>query len=242
MIFGWLRRKNAEGNLRFSCGFVDVERFEGGVRSVPLSARDMRVVEWRNTEPHWRVTIRGVNAPARLLHPSANVVTDAAVRNALERVVGFREHVFQPHEIDVADGALRVSWNGSGVVRWHWKELETEVFALADALRAVGATTTACPSCGEALRDRGGLASCDACRGRLIAGDVARERVFDPRGIDPGALKDASVGRGLVARCPSCGHPMAPVLVDDVVVDVCKGCGALWCDAGEHARLMGGLT
>lgn len=241
MIFGWLRRMNAEAILRGPCGFLDVERFDGGVRSLPLNASDMRVVEWRRVEPEWHFFVRGVNAPTMLLHPSANVVADDAVWAALARVVSFREPYHQLVEVQIADNALCISWNGFVDLHERWKELESEVLALADALRAVGAATTTCPSCGTALRDRGGLASCDACKGRLIAGDVASERVFDPRGIDPGALKDASVGRGLVARCPSCAHPMAPVLIDDVVADVCKGCGALWCDAGEHARLMGGL-
>jgi hypothetical protein len=242
VIFAWLRRKSAEATLRDQCGFVDVERFDGGVRSLALSPRDARVVEWRDTAPHWRMSIQGVNAPALLLYPSANEVSNDVVRKAVEGVVRFREPYPSPEvfEIDVADGALRVSWNGfhagdDGAERW--KEYEARVLAL-----ALGADATACPSCRTPLRDRGGLASCDACKGRLIASDVARERIFDPRGIDPGVLKDASVGRGLVARCPSCAHPMAPVLVDDTVVDVCRGCGALWCDAGEHARLMGGMT
>lgn len=246
MIFAWLKRRRAAAEIVRTCGFVDVEHFDGGVRSVPLSARDARVVEWRTTDPHWCMSIRGVNAPARLLHPSANVIQDDMARAALARLLQFFVHSQPPDEIEVVDGWLRVTWARfsmvSHLVSPRWGEFESLVLALANAVRVVGGTATLCPSCGAALSDRGGVASCDACNGKLITGDLARERVFDPRNIAPGALKDASVGRGLVARCPSCAHPMAPVLVDDVVVDVCKGCGALWCDAGEHARLMGGMT
>jgi Zn-finger nucleic acid-binding protein len=241
-MFGWLRRRKAASTLRDVCGFVDVERFNGGVRSVPLSVRDARVVSWSDDDK-WKLSIRGVNAPSRLLHPSANTIVDDTARTALDALL----RSYPPHEVEVVDGALAVTFER---LPEDWHGCESAVLALADALRVVGAATTsattaataACPTCGAALRDRGGLASCNACKGRLVAGDVARERIFDPRNIDPGTLKDASVGRGLVARCPSCAHPMAPVLVDDVVVDVCKGCGALWCDEGEHARLMGGMT
>ena len=45
MIFGWLRRRSATRALRDVCGFVDTERFERGVRSIPLSERDARVVD-----------------------------------------------------------------------------------------------------------------------------------------------------------------------------------------------------
>ena len=233
MIFAWLKRRSATRALRDVCGFVDTERFERGVRSIPLSERDARMVSWSDDD-RWRLSIRGVNAPSRMLYPSADSVVDGAARAALERVLRHR-----PHEVETTDGALVVTFEQ---FPRDWNECESDVLALADSVRALGASTVLCPSCGATLREGGGLASCGACKGRLIAGDVARERIFDPRSIDPGTLKDASVGRGLVARCPSCGHPMAPVLIDDVVVDVCKGCGALWCDEGEHARLMGGMT
>jgi hypothetical protein len=239
MIFAWLRRRAAQAALRDVCGFVDVDVRDGVVRSKPLSASDARAVEYRSANDQWRISILGVNAPARMLHPSANAIVDDKVRAALDVVLRHK-----PHEVETADGALVVTFVSTLPDRWN--SFDSDVLALADAVRSLGAVAsaaaTSCPSCGVALRDRGGEAACSACRGKLITGDVARERIFDPRGIDPGALKDASVGRGLVARCPACAHAMAPVLLDDVVVDVCRGCGALWCDADEHARLMGGLA
>lgn len=228
MVFAWLRRRAALAELREVCGVVEHERIGDLVRAAAPAC----VVEWRRGE--WRALAReNVAAPARMLHPSAASLEDDAARTALANVV---RH--EPHAVEIADGVVCATFLGA--LPRAWDEFERDLTALAASLRGIAtALALACPSCDAPLRERAGEASCSTCRGRLVLGDVARERIFDPRNIAPGALKDASVGRGIVARCPSCTSSMAPVLVDDVVVDVCRGCGALWCDEGEYTRLAG---
>jgi Transcription factor zinc-finger len=98
-----------------------------------------------------------------------------------------------------------------------------------------------CPVCEDeelVAKQASGEQACMACNGRLLAPDRARDLVFMPRGITPGALKAVGTGQGVAQSCPSCGGAMRPVLVDDDVIDVCLHCGAVWCDEEELPRLL----
>jgi Zn-finger nucleic acid-binding protein len=98
-----------------------------------------------------------------------------------------------------------------------------------------------CPVCEDeelVAKQASGEQACAACKGCLLAPDRARDLVFMPRGITPGALKAVGTGQGVAQSCPSCGGAMRPVLVDDDVIDVCLHCGAVWCDEDELPRLL----
>ncbi len=40
-------------------------------------------------------------------------------------------------------------------------------------------------------------------------------------------------------NCPRCGNGMNEVTRHDVIVDVCPGCGGIWLDKGELAKITG---
>ncbi len=97
-----------------------------------------------------------------------------------------------------------------------------------------------CPLCIDAILTEDtilGERRCQSCRGVLLSPERAQQLIYAPRGLTPGALTAVGTGRGVVERCLACSAGMRPVAVDDVVVDVCLRCGALWCDAGELARV-----
>ncbi len=103
-----------------------------------------------------------------------------------------------------------------------------------------------CPSCRMVFLDppAGELAEreCTRCGGRLLDRDAVRRVVLEPLGKTPGDLSEAARGaKGDGSVCPSCARAMAPVLLsDDVIIDLCVGCGASWLDEGELARLSQG--
>jgi len=39
--------------------------------------------------------------------------------------------------------------------------------------------------------------------------------------------------------CPRCGNEMSEVVKHSVVIDVCAGCGGMWLDKGEMAKIVG---
>jgi hypothetical protein len=53
------------------------------------------------------------------------------------------------------------------------------------------------------------------------------------RGVDPFTLKDAPARARGAAVCAACATRMTPVRLDGFIVDLCRGCGALFLDEGE---------
>lgn len=94
---------------------------------------------------------------------------------------------------------------------------------------------------GGRLADDGDTLLCPMCSGRVLRPTLVTEHVLQPRGLGPGDLKDAAGERGLVHRCPLCSTAMAPVLIDDDIVDFCRGCGAVFVDVGEASALTRGV-
>lgn len=39
-------------------------------------------------------------------------------------------------------------------------------------------------------------------------------------------------------KCPRCNIYMKKLKKKDVIIDVCKKCGGMWVDAGEHEKLL----
>ncbi len=52
-------------------------------------------------------------------------------------------------------------------------------------------------------------------------------------------MYDDRVRGGAEMECPKCSGEMVGVVVDDVTVDQCEGCGGMWFDLGEVASLDG---
>jgi hypothetical protein len=97
-----------------------------------------------------------------------------------------------------------------------------------------------CPVDASALRAHGaaGEHECPTCSGRLLERDAVRQFVLDPLGKSPGDLKQAADGaQGADVLCAVCSQPTSPVFLEDVIVDLCTSCGAMWLDEGELSAL-----
>lgn len=83
--------------------------------------------------------------------------------------------------------------------------------------------------------------ACPNCRGRFLGPDAVRRLLVDEMGLAPGELKEAAA-RGSTAPlvCPSCSTRMSPVLLGELIVDLCTGCGSLWLDEQELTLLSKG--
>ncbi len=84
-----------------------------------------------------------------------------------------------------------------------------------------------------------GEAVCVSCRGRHLPLEVAEAVFADGLGLTPGDLK-AKMGDYAQMSCAQCRGDMHALVLEDVVVDVCKGCGAAFFDAHELERVSGG--
>jgi len=98
-----------------------------------------------------------------------------------------------------------------------------------------------CPRCGKGgLLEGEGVAGgrgCPACGGVFLS-EAHTDDVLVRLGLDKSMARELineMSKRGL--DCVECGQPMAALPLKGVQVDLCKGCGGLWLDAGELARL-----
>jgi hypothetical protein len=100
-----------------------------------------------------------------------------------------------------------------------------------------------CESCHvRAFRHRAGplLESvCSACRRRFFP-PASAKKLFAELGLDVASLKETRTDERLPDRCPGCEHRMSRAHVEDVELELCPGCGAMWLDEGELDRLSGG--
>src|SRR3954466_981986 len=83
---------------------------------------------------------------------------------------------------------------------------------------------------------------CGTCNGRFLAPDAVERVVVDENGISHATLRELITlfkAKDRIA-CPSCATKMSPLVVHDVRVDLCTGCGGPWLDAGELTKLAHG--
>lgn len=170
------------------------------------------------------------------------------VRFLLSRL---RKRAWSLKQVGVSSSTLSVVGNDRGIATredlWARFEAAAELVRLVDGLFDDGGPRRLpCPSCRVITLDppAGELAEreCPRCGGRLLDKEAVRSVLLEPNDKTPGDVKEAALGaRGSGVVCPSCSRTMAPVLVgDDVIVDVCTGCGAAFLDEGELAALSEG--
>lgn len=90
------------------------------------------------------------------------------------------------------------------------------------------------------LKNDGEVWRCPACAGAVLSPSLVLDHVLGPRGLGPGDLKENAGRGGRAQDCPLCSTAMAPVLIDDDIIDFCRGCGAMFVDDGEAEALTGG--
>lgn len=105
-------------------------------------------------------------------------------------------------------------------------------------------TPAPCPRCGLVLYlNVGELCEsvCAHCRGRFLPPSAVEHLVHGQLGISMVVLRElAGHFAGPRLTCPECRSFMNPMKLRNIPLDVCLGCGGLWCDAGEFLRLSEG--
>jgi Zn-finger nucleic acid-binding protein len=98
-----------------------------------------------------------------------------------------------------------------------------------------------CPSCQEPLHRRQGRHRedvCPGCGGSFFSGVLAGPLLLERFDVTPGTVADARGSAGRAGPCPGCAQAMRPVLINDVIADVCGGCGGVWLDSDEREALL----
>ena len=126
------------------------------------------------------------------------------------------------------------------VIPWHSRrglEAPAPVALLADPSRPPGPAGRrgACPRCDADLD----LRRCPAGHGQLFDA-VETEVVLERAHLSLELVKElATVDGASRIVCAGCGGTARELRLRGVLVDLCVGCGALWCDPGELRRLEG---
>lgn len=126
------------------------------------------------------------------------------------------------------------------VMPWHSRrglEAPAPVALLADPSRPAGPAGRrgACPRCDADLVDR----RCPVGHGQLFDA-VETEVVLERAHLSLELVKElATVDGAPRTVCAGCGGKARELRLRGVLVDLCVGCGALWCDPGELGRLEG---
>lgn len=100
--------------------------------------------------------------------------------------------------------------------------------------------TRSCPRDGAALQvGTGALAEdvCGACQGRFLDQGATHRLFVEILGIRAELLMELARAGVPRAACPACGTRLSETVARGVTVDLCRGCGGAWLDAGELARL-----
>jgi hypothetical protein len=93
----------------------------------------------------------------------------------------------------------------------------------------------ACPVCLDSVLDESGR--CGGCGGSLVHD---AEDALAGVGIDRELLVRLMEETGTKGHaCPGCAFEMTRTQVRGEMVDLCKGCGGMWVDASELARIFG---
>jgi len=98
-----------------------------------------------------------------------------------------------------------------------------------------------CPSCQEPLHRRHGRHRedvCPGCGGSFFPGVLAGPLLLERFDVTPATVAAARGSTGRAGPCPGCAQPMRPVLIADVIADVCGGCGGVWLDRDECTTLV----
>lgn len=109
--------------------------------------------------------------------------------------------------------------------------------------QALFAPQRLCPTGDDGVLQRDGeVWRCPACAGAVLSPSLVLEHVLSARGLGPGDLKENAGRGGRAHDCPLCSTAMAPVLIDDDIIDFCRGCGAMFVDDGEAEALTRGVV
>jgi Zn-finger nucleic acid-binding protein len=105
---------------------------------------------------------------------------------------------------------------------------------------------SSCPRCQNSELASGfgvlGEDVCAFCAGRFLPPDAVERLIVDELGVSRDVLRElipmfASKER---IACPACATKMSAVVIHDVRIDFCMGCGGCWLDRGELAKLCDG--
>jgi Zn-finger nucleic acid-binding protein len=254
-----IHSRNARGDLRFV--YSDLFAGEDGPRAlssgggvVDGGGRPVQVSVDKTVSTNRFTLWTTVDAPPAFLcdltHPN----------DVDER---FRSHAFMNALSDLKKGARNVTRLSVSDRHLH-VHLETEAFdhtrqeavvALIDTLaRSLtklarvldesfargGFESRACPRCRDiALALKAGPLGedrCPACQIHFL--DAERAHVLcDELQVNPLELKSALASGRSEVVCAVCKTPMAPVLIEHTIVDLCRGCGAMLLDDGELKEL-----
>jgi hypothetical protein len=121
--------------------------------------------------------------------------------------------------------------------------LSTEQYAGVSGAAPSSPALHTCPRDATSLVQGRGLLHenvCPTCRGRVLPPAAAHRVLVDELGL---SIADLQVHAGVPGRraitCPCCGAKMSLMTLKGAPTDLCRGCGALWLDAGELKRVSG---
>lgn len=86
------------------------------------------------------------------------------------------------------------------------------------------------------------MEQCASCLGYLLDGQTTLRTMMDAHGLDVAALREQVDDAIREYGCPNCERAMRTVIVNLDVLDLCFGCGTMFLDRLEAARVSGGLV
>ena len=96
-----------------------------------------------------------------------------------------------------------------------------------------------CPRCDDfelsATERILGAQSCGQCHGVWLPRTTAMS-LYEELGLTPGDIEARKATS--TVRCPQCQHEMVALFENEVVLDACGHCGAIWLDEGEADRFL----
>jgi Zn-finger nucleic acid-binding protein len=95
-----------------------------------------------------------------------------------------------------------------------------------------------CPTCFVPLSE-GGVGRCSQCAGQLLDHAHAADLLEGKLRLAPSEVRELSEMGGIGHRCPACRGEMKRFQLRGQWVDLCHGCGSMWMDEGEVARVLG---
>jgi len=141
---------------------------------------------------------------------------------------------------------------GIDMVSNHGSSLEVEFTLTHDkdlnayldvAKEIAGNSQGLCPQCNISLSVEKGMIHehpCSQCGGRFVPQEGVARYVIERLNVEISSLKEQLNEAQKSSPCPLCKTQMGRVFINEVIADLCSGCGGMWFDKGELTQLSDG--